>query len=529
MAGNRRDVEVDIIGRDRFSPAAKSAGQGADAARRKMDGLKDGFGKLAAAGAGLGIAVMGAARVLDRGLAMSLQKSSAQLALGEQGYARLTVEAERNAHAIGMSRAEFIAAAGSSARLATNLGFTKTEAAGIGAQLPDLAAKLSLLSGGTTNAAEASDMLSSALAGEFDPLQRLGIAISAARVEQEAATIAKKRAGQVTTDQAKALAVLEIVTRQTTDANKLATTEAGRQAQKVQEAKAAWKEFGDTLVTSVTPALTGTMNTVSDTVDTVSSGSKLWRSIVETVTPGIQRNTEATKEQKVAVDATKEAADAAARAQDKLALETEKAAKAARTQSDNLLGSRDAMREYQAALDGASETLKKNGRTLDITTEKGRANQAALDGIASAALRQQDAMKQSGASQKQLDGALSASRAALESTAVKFGMTREAARRYADAVLGIPKVVTTQVNVSLNQARVQRIRSELADLRSQGYSAGQSFAHRDTGTTSRVGGPSDVTVTTQVMLDGAPFYSMTRSAVEAATSRAAHRARVGRR
>jgi len=44
------------------------------------------------------------------------------------------------------------------------------------------------------------------------------------------------------------------------------------------------------------------------------------------------------------------------------------------------------LRDYQAALDDFTASVKDNGRTLDIGTEKGRANEAALDNIATTAL-----------------------------------------------------------------------------------------------------------------------------------------------
>jgi hypothetical protein len=54
---------------------------------------------------------------------------------------------------------------------------------------------------------------------------------------------------------------------------------------------------------------------------------------------------------------------------------------------NNKLERRSAARDYQAAIDDFTKGLKENGKTLDINTEKGRANQAALDNIAATASR----------------------------------------------------------------------------------------------------------------------------------------------
>lgn len=553
MAGNRRDVETDIIGRDRFSQAARSAGRGAQEAQTKMDKLKDGFSKLSVAGLALGGAIMGASRIMDRGLKNALSKATAEVALGEQGFAKLSAAAEQNAHALGLSKAEFIAAAGQTARLTANLGFSQEAAAAFGSAMPVLADRLSLLSAGQTSAAEASDMMRAALAGEFDPLQTLGLAISAARVEQVAANIATREGGRLSGEQAKALAVQEIVTRQTAIATEVANTEAGRQAQKVKEAKAQLKEFADAITAQALPALAGLTGALSDTAETVTSWDKLKTSVHDTLTvwklesKEREKSTDATKDQTSATDASAKAIRDAAAAQDALAGQIERTIKAQVKQADKFLGGRSSARDYQEAIDKAAASVKENGRTLDITTEKGRNNQEALDAIAEAAGKQQQAMVESGASQRDLNGALEASRGQLIKTGIRMGLTGAQAEAYATKVLGIPAAVTTNVTINTAAAmvKVDKLLSKLAIVggkiaaqtsaannannregRGANFAAGGSWAGANGG---RVGGPSEVSVTTQVMLDGAPFYAMTQSAAQVATSRAAHRARVGRR
>ena len=113
-----------------------------------------------------------------------------------------------------------------------------------------------------------------------------------------------------------------------------------------------------------------------------------------------------------------------------------------------LLDASAAAQGWEAAIDDADAALKKNGATLDITNEKGRANKKALDDMARAAIENVAAMAANGASQGQLQGTLDASRQKLEDTAVRFGMSREQARQYADQLLKVPPVVTTIVNAN---------------------------------------------------------------------------------
>lgn len=110
-----------------------------------------------------------------------------------------------------------------------------------------------------------------------------------------------------------------------------------------------------------------------------------------------------------------------------------------------VLGLRDASRGYEAALDEATAALKENGKTLDTTTEKGRANEAALDAIASSANDVLESMIASGEPLDSVSAKLGTQREALIQTATRFGMTKEAATAYADSVLQIPSRATTTV------------------------------------------------------------------------------------
>ncbi|MDN5930108.1 MAG: phage tail tape measure protein [Pseudonocardia sp.] len=118
-----------------------------------------------------------------------------------------------------------------------------------------------------------------------------------------------------------------------------------------------------------------------------------------------------------------------------------------------ILDARDAARQFEAAVDDASAALKENGNSLDINTKKGRANQAALDGVARAALEQIGAMQANGASQRDLQKTLDTSRDRLETVARKFGMSKAEARAYADQVLKTPKAVTTTITAKTEAAK----------------------------------------------------------------------------
>lgn len=131
-----------------------------------------------------------------------------------------------------------------------------------------------------------------------------------------------------------------------------------------------------------------------------------------------------------------------------------------------MLTARDAARQFEQAVDDASDAVKENGETLDINTQKGRDNQAALDGVASAAISQISALQQNGASQGELQAKLDTSRDRLSAVAEKFGMTKEEARTYAEQVLKIPAARSTTATFrTVGLGDLQRAGSYLASLR----------------------------------------------------------------
>jgi len=201
------------------------------------------------------------------------------------------------------------------------------------------------------------------------------------------------------------------------------------------------------------------------------------------------------------------AARGTASAADDLAESTYTSAKAARDAADGtatwaeeldqinspILDARDAARQFEQAVDDASGALKDNGKTLDIGTEKGRKNQAALDGVARAALDQIGAMQANGASQRQLQGTLNTSRDKLAAVAEKFGMSKTEARKYAEQVLKTPAAVSTTITAKTEaaKAKVEAFQSQINRLRGNSVTITTRYVTvgtRPTGGRSTAGG-----------------------------------------
>lgn len=97
-----------------------------------------------------------------------------------------------------------------------------------------------------------------------------------------------------------------------------------------------------------------------------------------------------------------------------------------------------AQRDFEASIDSVTESIKSNGQSLDITTEKGRSNQAALDGIAQSAVNMAGALYQQTGSQQQATDALESGRSSLIAALGQYGITGQAAQDYADKIIGTP-------------------------------------------------------------------------------------------
>jgi len=106
------------------------------------------------------------------------------------------------------------------------------------------------------------------------------------------------------------------------------------------------------------------------------------------------------------------------------------------------LSARDAARNYQSAIDSMTDSIKENGTSMDITTEKGRANQAAFDAIAGAGMDVVKANAANGASQEELQGNLGQTYQDLLTAAGGLGITGQKAQDLARDVLHVPKGVS---------------------------------------------------------------------------------------
>lgn len=122
---------------------------------------------------------------------------------------------------------------------------------------------------------------------------------------------------------------------------------------------------------------------------------------------------------------------------------------------------RAALREYESTIDDITDSIKTNGTSLDETTAKGRANQAAYDALAASGEAYVRALAEGGASEAELQSAMTSTYDALIVAAGQFGITGDAADKMAREVMGIPEDVKVKTWMS-DEARKEAEKTKAA-------------------------------------------------------------------
>lgn len=191
------------------------------------------------------------------------------------------------------------------------------------------------------------------------------------------------------------------------------------------------------------------------TLEALAEGQDNYKKATETSTETQKQATQAELEKTSALlngtNATKQAADANQDAADSDTILNEKleaSTKGINEQAEALANVIDALETYYGfnlsesdALiklhedyGKCSESIKENGATLDLNTDKGRDNQSALNDLAKAAYDAAKAQARNGKSVDEVGATMDDARAKLTDYAQKMGMSAEEANQFADSV-----------------------------------------------------------------------------------------------
>jgi len=217
---------------------AAGATRAVDETESRLGGFGKSLGKLAA----LGGAAFAVDKVVDFGkeafdAASNLEQMAGSVdAVFGKSAGQIDALAAKAHAAVGLSTADYDQMAAVIGSQLKNAGVPMDQLVGKTSDLIQKGADMSAVFGGS--AADAVDALSSALRGEMDPIERYGVSLNQNALNaQMAADGAKKVNGQYT-QQAKAAAVLELVTKQTAQTQGQFAAQSGTAAEKSQQLSA---------------------------------------------------------------------------------------------------------------------------------------------------------------------------------------------------------------------------------------------------------------------------------------------------
>ncbi len=228
--------------------------------------------------------------------------------------------------------------------------------------------------------------------------------------------------------------------------------------------KASQSTFDETELRRIADQAQTLKNALGEQSSEVDASTEAWKRKSDAMGTATTAQQQATRATSTGADATKDATQAVKDyylAQQKL--------------RDQLLDSRAANREYGAALDGLKKSIKENGTTLDINTEKGRANEEALDKLRDASIAAAKAQLENRASVEEVAKTMEQRRAAFveqatrllgnkaaaEQLADSLGLTREKVLALASEVEKTPtaKTITCTVDAAQAMAELGRLRN----------------------------------------------------------------------
>lgn len=122
---------------------------------------------------------------------------------------------------------------------------------------------------------------------------------------------------------------------------------------------------------------------------------------------------------------------------------------------------------YAASVDRAKQAVEQNGATLNLHTEKGRANRQALLDMASAANGVTEKMQASKAPAAQVTATFEAQRQKLIQQAQQFGLTKAQATAYVDKLLETPtaKGTTVTAQTATATANIKSVQTDLSNVK----------------------------------------------------------------
>lgn len=273
-----------LIGNIAIGMSVDPAGMrpGLRSAQTQIQGFGASLGGIAAGLAG-GAAAFGAFEFLKSGVGSAARLSEATATLNNLfgDSAKTITDAADAAAALGANKNEFLAGAGNFAAIFDGMGKSAADATAEGVKLAKLGQDLSADSLVGATSEEAFGALSAALRGEFDPLERFRVFLSAAKIEAKALEMGLVSAAGKLDDNAKKTATLALIYEQSSKSQGAFAREAGGATAQFRQAGSSIVNLATDLGTALMPAITGALGLFNEFVAGVRSGFEAIRPTVE--------------------------------------------------------------------------------------------------------------------------------------------------------------------------------------------------------------------------------------------------------
>lgn len=167
----------------------------------------------------------------------------------------IEAQADKMADSIGTVKSEFMSAAGSFGAMFKGAGSSQKDAALLGNQLATLAVDMRSFKGGATTTAETMDALGAAMRGEFDPLERFNVFLSAEKVSLEAVALGLSKNKNEVSDYAKKQATLSLIMKGTVDQQGDAVKTGGQVGNQYEKLMGTLTNFATTIGNELLPTI----------------------------------------------------------------------------------------------------------------------------------------------------------------------------------------------------------------------------------------------------------------------------------
>jgi hypothetical protein len=241
------------------------AGKELEGTAAKVDGVSKKFSKLALPAAAAAGAVIAFGKSAADAASKTEQAMGGLDAVFGKNSGKVKKWADGAATSVGLAKSEYAEFAALIGAQLKNAGIPMDQVTNKTKDLISLGADLAATYGGTT--ADAVGALTSALKGEFDPMDKYGTKLSAAGIAAEQAAEGTDKLEGSAAAQAKTMATLSLITKQTGDAQGQFAKQSGTAAEQSQMASAQYENMKSALGTALLPivvALSGALGAMAN-------------------------------------------------------------------------------------------------------------------------------------------------------------------------------------------------------------------------------------------------------------------------